>query len=110
MATDGGRRGGGGRGLLIALVVLALIGVATYALGLWNVDTSGQRKAPAVAVDIDTKGGEVPEMQVETADIDVGTKTETVKVPEIDIKTDETEVKLPTIDVQQAGDAASTNK
>lgn len=99
---------GGSRGLIIAIVIIALIAVITYAMGLWNVDASGDLKAPDVKVE--TSGGEVPDVQVETGDIDVGTTTETVKVPEIDVKTDEAEVKLPTLSVDKAGDDNSAEK
>jgi hypothetical protein len=72
--------------LIVLLVVLALIGVA-WLTGLIDFDASGELRAPEVSV----TGGEVPSVDVNTADIDVGTKTETIEVP--------------TIDVEKAGDA-----
>jgi ABC-type Na+ efflux pump permease subunit len=98
----------GGRTVLIIVAVVALLGVVAYALGLFNVDASGELKTPEVAVDV--TGGEVPSVQVETADIDVGTTTETVKVPDVEVTTDEVGVKLPTVDVTPAGDDGSAKQ
>ena len=105
MATDGR---GGSRSIVIILVVVAVLAVIAYALGLFNVDASGDLKAPDV--DVAVEGGEVPDVQVEAADVDIGTTTETVKVPEIDVKTTDTEVKLPDVDITPAGDDGSTKK
>lgn len=108
MADGMDRRSGGGRTIVIILVVVAVLAVLAYALGLFNVDSSGELEAPNV--DVAVEGGEVPDVQVETADIDVGTQTETVKLPEVDVSTTEEEVKLPTIDIDPAGDDGSTKK
>jgi hypothetical protein len=77
------RRENSGPGRLIAIVaLLALLGLAAaWATGLFNIGTSGTLQAPKVSV----QGGEVPAVEVETADIDVGTKTETVEVPTVTI-------------------------
>lgn len=108
MADGMDRRGGGGRSIVIILVVVAVLAVLAYALGLFNVDSSGELEAPDV--DVAVQGGEVPDVQVETADIDVGTQTETVKLPEVDVKTTEEEIKLPDVDITPAGDDGSTKK
>lgn len=74
-------RGGAGRviGIIVLLAVVAL--ALAWALGLFNVDTSGKLEAPSVAV----TGGEVPNVQVEAATVDVTTKTETVEVPSVEV-------------------------
>lgn len=66
--------------LILLLVVLALIAVA-WLTGLIDFDASGDLEAPRVEV----TGGEVPSVDVDTADIEVGTKTETIEVPTIDV-------------------------
>lgn len=83
-----------GAGRTIAIVaVVAVIGLGVaYAAGLFNVDASGSLEAPTVSV----QGGEVPKVQVETADIDVGTKTKTIEVP--------------TVSVTPAGDDGNANR
>lgn len=75
------RSSGAGRTLaVVALIALALLAIA-WALGLFNVETEGQLKAPEVEV----TGGEVPDVDVQAADIDVGTKETTVEVPTIEV-------------------------
>ena len=108
MADGLDQRGGGGRTVIIILVVVAVLAVLAYALGLFNVDAEGELKTPEVAVAVE--GGELPDVQVETADIDVGTTTETVKLPEVDVSTTEEEVKLPTVEITPAGDDGTTQK
>lgn len=74
-------RGGAGRTLLI-IVLVALVALAiAWALGLFQVEAEGQLKAPEVNV----SGGEVPNVDVEAADVDIGTKTETIEVPTVDV-------------------------
>lgn len=83
---------GAGRTIaIVAVVAIVGLGVA-YAAGLFNIDSSGSLTAPTVTVE----GGEVPKVQVETADIDVGTKTKTIEVP--------------TVSVTPAGDDGSANR
>ena len=94
-------RGGAGRSIVIILVVVAVLAVIAFALGLFNVDTRGELKAPSI--DVQATGGSVPKVDVDTADVDVGTTTETVKLPDVDVKTKEEQIKLPTVDVKPAG-------
>lgn len=74
---------GGGAGKIFAVVaVLALAGVAAaWAAGLFTVQTDGALKAPEVSIE----GGEVPSVDVQAADVDVGTTTTTVEVPTVEI-------------------------
>lgn len=87
-------RGSSGPGkaiAIVAIVAVLVLGVA-WAAGFFNVDTSGSLEAPTVSV----QGGEVPDVDVEAADIDVGTKTETIEVP--------------TVSVTPPGEAAETDQ
>ncbi len=86
------RRGSAGRPLLYLLLAALLLAALAWALGLFNVDTSGRLEAPKVEV----SGGEVPEVQVETAKVDVGTK--------------ETTIEVPTVEVQRPGDDGSARR
>ena len=58
--------------------------IAPFALGLaaCDVDQTEEGEMPEVRVE----GGNMPEYDVETADVDVGTKEETVEVPTIDVE------------------------
>jgi hypothetical protein len=51
------------------------------ALAACDVDQTKEAELPEVEV----KGGQAPEFDVETADVDVGTKTTTVEVPTVDV-------------------------
>ena len=57
--------------------------IAPFALGLaaCDVDQTEEGEMPEVKVE----GGNMPEYDVETADVDVGTKEKTVEVPDVDI-------------------------
>ena len=79
--VDPANRGGAGRTLLIiVLIALAALAIA-WALGLFQVEAEGQLKAP----DVEVSGGAVPDVNVEAADVDVGTRTETIEVPTVDV-------------------------
>ena len=93
------------RAVLVLVAVLVIAGIA-WAAGLFNVDTSGSLKAPQVSV----QGGEVPDVQVETAKVNVGSKQESVKVPDVKVDTKETSVTVPTISVAKPGDDGSAKK
>ena len=79
---DTSSSGGIGKVLLIAIAVAVLILVVGFATGLLNMSTSGNLEAPKVAV----SGGEVPNVDVNAADVDVGTKTVTVEVPDVSVQ------------------------
>lgn len=66
--------------LIVAVVIMVGLGIA-YAAGLFNIDSSGSLTAPTVSV----QGGEVPDVQVETADVDIGSETKTVEVPTVSV-------------------------
>lgn len=95
---------------LLALVI-ALVGLAVLAqmTGLLDFDTSGTIKAPAI--DVKVSGGELPDVDVDTAKVKVGVTEKTVELPtgvDVDLK-DET-VKLPEVDVDQPSDDGSARK
>lgn len=96
----------GSRTIVVVVAVVVLLAVVGYALGLFNVDASGDLKTPEVSV----TGGEIPELQVETGEIDVGTEKATVPVPEVDVKTDNVEIDVPTVDIKPVGDDGSAKQ
>lgn len=56
------------------------------------------------SVDVEAKGGQAPEYDVETADVDVSTEKETVKVPEPRVVVEEETVEVPDVDIKMPGD------
>jgi len=54
-----------------------------FAIGLaaCDVDQTQEGELP----DVDVRGGQMPEYDVETADVDVGTEEKTIEVPDVDV-------------------------
>lgn len=73
---------------LWVLIIVIVMVIAAFALGLVNVDQTKTAKLPDVT--LQTSGGQAPAFDVNTAKIDVGTKTETVEVPTIRVEKAET--------------------
>ena len=65
---------------------LSLIVAPLFAFGLaaCDVDQTQEGELP----DVDVQGGQVPEYDVDAADVDVGTDTQTVITPDIDVQND----------------------
>ncbi|SDD02133.1 hypothetical protein SAMN05444678_10824 [Sphingomonas sp. YR710] len=84
-------------GLLVAVIAILAV-IAAFAFGLIDINQTKQTKLPEVSV----QGGQAPAFDVNTAKVDVGTKTTDVTVPKVEVGTTKTEVKLPTVDVQKA--------
>ena len=56
------------------------------------------------SMDVDAKGGQMPSYDVETADVEVSTEKETVKVPKAKVVVEEETVEVPDVDVTMPGD------
>lgn len=65
-----------------AALLLAL-GASAIALGGCQAEQTQEGELPDV--DVAVEGGQLPEYEVETADVEVGTREETVTVPDIDV-------------------------
>jgi len=63
---------------------LSLIVAPLFAFGLaaCDVDQTEEGELP----DVDVEGGQVPEYDVDAADVDVGTDTQTVITPDVDVQ------------------------
>jgi hypothetical protein len=81
------------RKLLIGLVAP----VFAFAMLGCDVDQTKEGKLPDVDVDVD--GGQLPEFEVETADVDVDSKKVDVTVPDVDVDVGSKEVELTVPDV-----------
>ena len=64
-----------------------------------NVKKEEKGEMPELDVDVMADAGELPEYEVNWADIDVGTTTKTVSVPKVVVVMEEEEVEVPYIDV-----------
>jgi len=77
-------------------MVVALL--ATLSAGC-RVRQTEEGKMPDV--DVEVKGGNVPEYDVDAAEVDVNTKEKKVDVPtDVDVKTEERTIKVPDVDVK----------
>jgi len=64
------------------IIVASLFAPLAIGLAACDVDQTKEAELPEVEV----KGGQVPEFDVETADVDVGTKKTEIEVPDVDVK------------------------
>jgi len=88
-------------GWLIALLLIVGLVIAAFAFKLINIDQLTNGSAPKVSV----SGGELPKFKVDTAKIDVGTKTTEIRTPTVDVGTKKTEIATPTLHVEKADTA-----
>ena len=86
--------------------------IPTMMLALWGCDVEKEQEGEMPDVDVETEGGQLPEYDVKTPDVDVGTETKEVPVPDVDVTTEEEEITVPTVDVEmpdEEQDAEKTN-
>lgn len=83
-------------GIIIAVVVV-LLAIAAIATGFVDLSSKG-----GALPEVQVKGGDLPSVDADVGSIDVGTKTETIEVPKVETTTEK--VELPTVDVKKAGE------
>tara|TARA_B100000749_G_C18171788_1_gene360189 strand:- start:162 stop:458 length:297 start_codon:yes stop_codon:yes gene_type:complete len=88
-----------GKTVGVIIGVAALVGAVWIGMTLIDVDQTESGEMPDVDIAVDADGGELPEYDVDTGEVDVGTETETVLVPEVVMV--EEEVEVPTVDVEE---------
>lgn len=64
------------------IIITGLLAPLAIGLAACDVDQTKEAELPEVEV----TGGQMPEFDVETADVDIGTKKTTVEVPDVDVK------------------------
>ncbi|TYP99315.1 hypothetical protein C7447_102637 [Tenacibaculum adriaticum] len=64
-----------------------------------DIDQTKKTKLPSVDVDVDTEEAQLPEFDVDWADVEVGTTTEKVTVPKVVVVMEEVEVEVPYVDI-----------
>lgn len=63
------------------ILITTLLAPLAIGLAACDVDQTKEAELP----EVDVKGGQMPEYDVETADVDVGTKKTEVEVPDVDV-------------------------
>ncbi len=71
--------------------------IATSLIVSCNVKKEEKGELPDMDIDITADAGELPEYEVNWADVNVGTTTKTVKIPKVVIVMEEEEVEVPFI-------------
>ncbi|MTI20995.1 hypothetical protein E1176_08170 [Fulvivirga sp. RKSG066] len=85
------------------------IGAALFAS--CDVDKTEQGEAPELDVDVEAESGEMPEYDVDWANVNVGTRTKTMKVPKVVVVMEEEEVEVPYLDMKMPNsDEESTER
>lgn len=74
-----------------AIVIGAIVALAVLAFGVYMVDIDMTEEARLPDVDVSVEGGNMPEVDAEVGDIDVGSEEVTVTVPTIDVESPEEE-------------------
>ena len=65
------------------VALLFALGASALVLGGCKAEQTQEGELPDV--EVTAEGGQLPEYEVETADVEVGTREETVTVPDIDV-------------------------
>jgi len=92
------RNNSGARAGIIIAIIAVLAIIAAFAFGLIDIDQTKETKVPEVSV----QGGQAPAFDVDTAKVDVGTKSEDITVPKVEVGTTKEEIKVPTVSVDKA--------
>lgn len=77
-------------------IIIPLLAISLFAFSC-DIDKKGKVELPEV--DVDVEEGNLPEFDVDWADVDVSTTTKTVEVPKVVVVMEEEEIEVPTIDV-----------
>ena len=64
-------------------IIIGLLGVGSLALTACDVDQTKEAKLPDV--DVNVSEGQLPEFNVTTPTVEVGTENKTVEVPTVDV-------------------------
>ncbi len=80
------------------LVVIVLIAIVLFATGFWKADV---KEGALPTVDVSAEGGKLPDVDVDSKELVVGTTESSVEVPKI--KTETTKVDVPVVGVKDDG-------
>lgn len=99
MRDDRGRRG-----IIIAVIIILALLLIAWAAGLFAVATEGDVDLPQVSVE----SGNLPDVDVDAANVDLTTDRETIQVPNVDVDVGTTNqtITTPEIEVEPANAAA----
>lgn len=89
---------------------LLLLGTSFLVLSACNIKKEEKGELPELDVDVTADAGELPEYEVNWADVDVGTTTKTLDIPKVVIVMEEETVEVPFIDVNMPDGGEKTER
>lgn len=78
---------------------ITVLAIAACFVTACNVKKEEKGEMPELDVDVSMDSGELPEYEVNWADVNIGTRIDTVEIPKVVIVMEEEEVEVPYIDV-----------
>ena len=77
----------------------AVVAVLVVAVAIWafDVEITEEGRLPTANIDVDP--GKLPKADVDTVDIDVGTKKKEVLLPDVEVTVEKETITIPTLDV-----------
>jgi beta-lactam-binding protein with PASTA domain len=87
------------RTVLGLLVVVVLIAIVLFATGFWSADV---KEGEMPKVDVSAEGGALPDVDMDSKELVVGTTETNIEVPKI--KTETEKVDVPAIGVKDDGE------
>ncbi|TLP70614.1 hypothetical protein [Maribacter sp. ACAM166] len=79
---------------------VSILLVASIVMIGCNIKKEEKGELPEMDIDVSADAGELPEYEINWADVNVGTTTKMVKIPKVVIVMEEEEVEVPVIDVK----------
>lgn len=89
---------------------LLLLGLSIGVLSACQMKKEDKGELPNLDVDVTADAGELPEYEVNWADVDVGTTTKTVEIPKVVVVMEEETVEVPYIDVDMPNGEGKTEQ
>src|SRR6056297_88795 len=78
---------------------LLVLGLSLTVLSACNIKKEEKGETPDMDINVTADAGELPEYELNWADVNVGTKTETLNIPKVVVVMEEETVEVPYIDV-----------
>ena len=88
------------RKVLILLAIIVVVAIILFATGFWSVNQTQEGALPDV--NVSAEGGQLPEFDVDSKEVVVGTTETNVEVPKIETETET--IETPVIGVQDNGE------
>lgn len=84
------------------IIISAIAVVAVVAAAVYFVDVDQTKEARLPDVNVDVQEGQMPEYDIQTGSISVGSAETEVTVPDVDVSMEEKTVTVPTLNVEPA--------